>query len=123
MACRPRLLPRAGNVWLLAALAIAAAVAAPLAVLLGAAFDADLAHWRHLAEFVLPRALVNTLLLLAGVGTIVSFVGTGCAWLVTAYDFPGRRVLTWALLLPLAVPPLTTSLSVGAPSPASVVFN
>ncbi|EGC99917.1 binding-protein-dependent transport systems inner membrane component, partial [Burkholderia sp. TJI49] len=31
-------------------------------------------------------------------------VGTGCAWLVTAYDFPGRRVLSWALLLPLAVP-------------------
>ena len=28
----------------------------------------------------------------------------GAAWLVTAYDFPGRRVLDWALLLPLAVP-------------------
>ncbi|CAB3762046.1 iron ABC transporter permease [Burkholderia puraquae] len=101
---RPRLLPRAGSLWLLAALAIAAAVAAPLAVLVAAAFDADLAHWRHLAEFVLPQALVNTLLLLAGVGAIVSVVGTGCAWLVTAYDFPGRRMLTWALLLPLAVP-------------------
>ena len=98
------MLPRAGSLWLLAALAIAAAVAAPLAVLVAAAFDADLAHWRHLAEFVLPQALVNTLLLLAGVGAIVSIVGTGCAWLVTAYDFPGRRMLTWALLLPLAVP-------------------
>ncbi|MEC4774099.1 ABC transporter permease subunit, partial [Burkholderia cenocepacia] len=99
-----RLRPRAGSLWLLAALTIAAAVAAPLAVLVAAAFDADLAHWRHLAEFVLPQALVNTLLLLAGVGTIVSIVGTSCAWLVTAYDFPGRRTLTWALLLPLAVP-------------------
>nr|WP_232448081.1 iron ABC transporter permease [Burkholderia ubonensis] len=93
-----------GGVWLAAALAIAAAVAAPLATLVGAAFDADLAHWRHLAEFVLPQALANTLLLLAGVGAIVTLVGTGCAWLVTAYDFPGRRALTWALLLPLAVP-------------------
>nr|WP_232446205.1 iron ABC transporter permease [Burkholderia ubonensis] len=93
-----------GGVWLAAALAIAAAVAAPLATLVGAAFDADLAHWRHLVEFVLPQALANTLLLLAGVGAIVTLVGTGCAWLVTAYDFPGRRVLTWALLLPLAVP-------------------
>jgi len=91
-------------VWTFAALAIAAAVAAPLAALVAAAFDADLAHWRHLAAFVLPQALANTLLLLAGVGTIVSIVGTGCAWLVTAYDFPGRRTLTWALLLPLAVP-------------------
>ncbi|KVU57179.1 iron ABC transporter permease [Burkholderia ubonensis] len=93
-----------GGVWLAAALAIAAAVAAPLAALVGAAFDADLAHWRHLVEFVLPQALANTLLLLAGVGAIVTLVGTGCAWLVTAYDFPGRRALTWALLLPLAVP-------------------
>nr|WP_261536759.1 iron ABC transporter permease [Burkholderia multivorans] len=95
---------RARGVWTFAALAIAAAVAAPLAALVAAAFDADLAHWRHLAAFVLPQALANTLLLLAGVGTIVSIIGTGCAWLVTAYDFPGRRTLTWALLLPLAVP-------------------
>ncbi|KVM79519.1 ABC transporter permease [Burkholderia ubonensis] len=104
-ARRVRRTPRLkGGVWLAAALAIAAAVAAPLATLVGAAFDADLAHWRHLVEFVLPQALANTLLLLAGVGAIVTLVGTGCAWLVTAYDFPGRRVLTWALLLPLAVP-------------------
>nr|WP_230986290.1 iron ABC transporter permease [Burkholderia multivorans] len=95
---------RARGVWTFAALGIAAAVAAPLAALVAAAFDADLAHWRHLAAFVLPQALANTLLLLAGVGAIVSIVGTGCAWLVTAYDFPGRRTLTWALLLPLAVP-------------------
>lgn len=95
---------RAGVLWLGAAVAIAAAVAAPLAVLVAASFGADLAHWKHLAEFVLPQALVNTLLLLAGVGAIVTVLGTGCAWLVTAYDFPGRRMLTWALLLPLAVP-------------------
>ncbi|MBN6728408.1 ABC transporter permease [Burkholderia multivorans] len=101
---RPPLGLRARGVWTFAALAIAAAVAAPLAALVAAAFDADLAHWRHLAAFVLPQALANTLLLLAGVGAIVSIVGTGCAWLVTAYDFPGRRTLTWALLLPLAVP-------------------
>src|SRR5690606_35629346 len=31
-------------------------------------------------------------------------IGTGAAWLVTAYDFPGRAVMAWALLLPLAVP-------------------
>ncbi|MGU7779571.1 ABC transporter permease [Burkholderia sp. PU8-34] len=108
-ARRSRRMPRIkvgmrGGLWLAAALVIAAAVAAPLATLVGAALDADLAHWRHLAEFVLPQALANTLLLLAGVGAIVTVVGTGCAWLVTTYDFPGRRALTWALLLPLAVP-------------------
>ena len=43
-------------------------------------------------------------MLLAGVGVLVLVIGTGCAWLVTACDFPGRRVLHWALLLPLAMP-------------------
>ena len=47
-ARRPRVLPRAGSLWLLAALAIAAAVAAPLAVLvaawLGLAFSAYLQY-------------------------------------------------------------------------------
>ncbi len=101
----PRRPPRPrGSAWLAASLVIAAVVAAPLAALVGAALQSDFAHWRHLAAFVLPQALANTLLLLAGVGAIVALVGTGAAWLVTAYDFPGRRVLAWALLLPLAVP-------------------
>ena len=53
---------------------------------------------------MLPQALANTLILLAGVGALVALLGTGSAWLVTAYEFPTRRTLTWALLLPLAVP-------------------
>ncbi len=60
--------------------------------------------WRHLAAYVLPQAVSQTAILLAGVGVITMIVGTGAAWLVSAYDFPGRKVLDWALLLPLAVP-------------------
>ncbi|MCR2415324.1 iron ABC transporter permease, partial [Salmonella enterica] len=68
------------------------------------ALGGDLSHWRHLATYVLPQALANTAALLAGVGVLVTLLGTGSAWLVTAYEFPSRRALTWALLLPLAVP-------------------
>lgn len=35
---------------------------------------------------------------------LVTLLGTGAAWLVAAYDFPSRKILVWALLLPLAVP-------------------
>ena len=35
-------------------------------------------------------------------GTIV--LGTSLAWLVTAYQFPGRRLLGWLLVTPLAIP-------------------
>ncbi|KGD13862.1 ABC transporter permease [Burkholderia pseudomallei] len=101
---RARLSRIAAHGWLAGAAVIAAVVGTPLVALACAALGADLSHWRHLAEFVLPQAAANTLALLAGVGAIVTCVGTGAAWLVTAYDFPGRRTLAWALLLPLAVP-------------------
>ncbi len=93
-----------GRGWLLAAALIALAVLAPLASLAWWALDADLSHWRHLAAYVLPQALGNTALLLLGVGVLVTLLGTGAAWLVAAYDFPSRKILVWALLLPLAVP-------------------
>ena len=93
-----------GAGWLLAAALIALAVLAPVAALGWAAGQGSLAHWSHLARFALPQALANTALLLAGVGIVVTLLGTGAAWLVTACDFPTRRTLTWALLLPLAVP-------------------
>ena len=60
--------------------------------------------WSHVLVNVLPQATRNTLTLLVGTGILVTVIGTGTAWLVTAYDFRGRGLLDWALLLPLAVP-------------------
>lgn len=48
--------------------------------------------------------VLTTVLLMAGVGTGTLLVGGGLAWLVTAYTFPLRNVLSWALVLPLAMP-------------------
>jgi len=94
----------AGPLWRSASLAIALGVLAPVLTLAWLAFGSGLGHWGPLFAHVLPRAALNTAVLLAGVGTLVLVIGTGCAWLVTACDFPGRRVLHWALLLPLAMP-------------------
>ncbi|TFL10129.1 iron ABC transporter permease [Pusillimonas caeni] len=105
MKGRSRLLrPAAGWPWRLGAALIAACVAAPVLALIWMSLDGSLDHWRHLAQHVLPTALGNTAALLLGVGVLVACLGTGSAWLVTAYDFPTRRMLLWALLLPLAVP-------------------
>ncbi|MCH4583522.1 ABC transporter permease [Achromobacter xylosoxidans] len=93
-----------GTGWLAGASLIGLAVLAPVLTLVWWALGGDLSHWRHLATYVLPQALANTAVLLAGVGVLVTLLGTGSAWLVTAYEFPSRRALTWALLLPLAVP-------------------
>lgn len=32
-------------------------------------------------------------------------IGTTLAWLISAYDFPFRKFLRWALILPLDIPP------------------
>lgn len=83
----------------------ALAVTAPVLALLALAVSqSGESRWGHLLQFVLPGVVGQTLLLLAGVGALAGALGVGAAWLVTAHDFPGRRILSWALLLPLAVP-------------------
>lgn len=96
--------PRVGGAWLVAACVIALGVLAPLASLGRLAAGADAGHWAHLLSTVLPVAAANTAVLLLGVALLTTVIGTGCAWLVTAFDFPFRRSLQWALLLPLAMP-------------------
>jgi iron(III) transport system permease protein len=46
----------------------------------------------------------STIALCAGAAGIALVVGTLLAWLVTFYQFPGRRSLKWMALLPLALP-------------------
>ncbi|MCR0982803.1 ABC transporter permease [Roseomonas populi] len=86
------------------AAASVALVALPVVALVQAAMWGAGDLWPHLVRHVLPQAAVETALLLAGVGAVVAGVGAGTAWLVSCYRFPGRRVLSWALILPLALP-------------------
>ena len=58
----------------------------------------------HLWNFVLGGYIASTLILITGVGVGVFILGVGNAWLVASYDFPGKKLFEWALILPLAVP-------------------
>ena len=60
--------------------------------------------WRHLIDYVLPLAIVDTALLLGGVGALALLMGAGTAWLISLHDFRGRRMLLWLMPLPLAIP-------------------
>ena len=86
------------------AILIASVVALPVAFVVLSVFAGAGDTWEHLAATALPRYVVNTALLLALVTCGVVSMGVVSAWLVTAYRFPGRGVLEWALLLPLAMP-------------------
>ncbi len=71
-------------------------------VVLAAGAQSD-GFW-HITKNVLPRAGPTTLILLVQVGFLAAFAGFICAWLVSFFEFPGRRFFSWALMLPLAVP-------------------
>jgi len=83
---------------------VAALVLLPLAAILWIALTPSGDVWQHLVTTVLPGSLKTTLLLMLGVGLTTGVTGVATAWLVTMCNFPGRRILDWALLVPLAVP-------------------
>ena len=90
--------------WVVATLLLVAVFISPiLAVFAAATGDSD-QLWSHLATTVLPRYVSNTVTLAAGVGVIALLFGVSSAWLVSRYEFPGRRWMEWILLLPAAVP-------------------
>lgn len=60
--------------------------------------------WSHLAGTVLPRYVLNTVALAGGSALLAGLIGVVSAWTVSQYEFPGRRILRWALVLPLALP-------------------
>lgn len=64
----------------------------------------DLSTLTHLWDTVVPEYIRHSLFLLLGVSVGVILLGVSTAWLTTACRFPGQRLLSWALLLPLAVP-------------------
>ncbi|WP_017938084.1 ABC transporter permease [Zestomonas thermotolerans] len=83
---------------------VAALVLLPLSVLLLSWGSVDTEIWAHLWDTQLPRLLGNTLVLVAGVGVGVVLLGVSLAWLTSLCEFPGRRWLDWALMLPFAIP-------------------
>ncbi len=90
--------------WLISSSFIALLVALPILSVLFLAFFPEENAWPHLINTVLPSYLKNTAILMLGVGILSLLIGTGAAWLISMYDFPGKRWLSWGLLLPFAVP-------------------
>jgi iron(III) transport system permease protein len=90
--------------WYPLVFAVAALVLLPLSVLLLSWQSVDQQIWSHLWETQMPRLLGNTLTLILGVGVGVTLLGVSLAWLTSLCEFPGRRWLDWALMLPFAIP-------------------
>lgn len=84
---------------------IALALSLPILALFSSFWIPTSDIWQHLIETTFTLYLSNSLLLGIGVALLSFFIGTVTAWLCTICQFPGRRVLRWAMILPLAFPP------------------
>jgi len=82
-------------------------IALPLLGILGAWLGLDAAGidalWQQ-AQTVLPGYLATSGWLAVWVTSGVMLVGGAAAVAIALFDFPGRRWLSWALLLPMAMP-------------------
>uniref|UniRef100_A0A486XUX7 Ferric iron ABC transporter, permease protein n=1 Tax=Rheinheimera sp. BAL341 TaxID=1708203 RepID=A0A486XUX7_9GAMM len=92
------------DIWRWAVLLPALLLALPVLVIFASVLTPQTEIWLHLRQTVLADYVINSLLLAAGTGVGALLLGTGSAWLVSQYQFFGRRVLQWLLLLPLAMP-------------------
>ncbi len=88
----------------MAAAVVALLVATPVLVVISSLAAPRFDIWRHLWQTQLTELIWNTVRLMLGVGAGVFALGTGLAWLVTRYRFPGRAIFEWLLILPLAMP-------------------
>jgi len=78
---------------------------APIFIVLSSLFGNYSDNWFHLYNYVLVDYVSSTVILISGVSVLVFFIGTITAWIVTNYDFFGKRFFEWSLILPLAIPP------------------
>jgi len=98
-------LGRRSPLWIAVPATVAALALAPIVFVAAHLLDVPVQTVSHLVNTVLPRYALNTVVLLAGSMALSLLFGVCAAWLVSAYDFPGRRLFEGALLLPLGLPP------------------
>jgi iron(III) transport system permease protein len=96
--------PRRRPLWVKLTWPAVLLIALPLAAVLAAAMVPAGEVWWHIWQTSLPELLGNTAMLALLVAVMAGSAGAVAAWLVTACRFPGRDMLQWALLLPLAMP-------------------
>lgn len=90
--------------WTVIACLLAAVIAAPVVAVLINALGSRSDIWQHLVQTVLGDFVANSALIMVGVTVGCFIVGVPGAWFTTLCRFPGRKLFSWAMLLPMAFP-------------------
>ncbi|MCF6298405.1 MAG: iron ABC transporter permease [Thiomicrorhabdus sp.] len=92
------------NRWSILTAIAALLLTVPLWVLVSFVFEPTNDNWTHLSDTLLPEYIINSLWLMLGVTIGTLLLGIPSAWFISQYQFFGKSVLHWALLLPMAIP-------------------
>ena len=90
--------------WTGSAIIILLLVLTPIFTIIIKLFEKPGEHWGHIVSNLLPSYFSNSFILLVGVAFFTFLIGVSMAWLVSIYEFPGRKYFEWLLILPLAFP-------------------
>ena len=102
------------NVWYISSFVISFVVLIPILTVFTSFFEDTSNYFKILKQTFLAEYIINSFTLLIGVLSLTFIIGTGCAYLVSFYKFPGVNFFKWALILSFAVPPYIYAYSLTA---------
>lgn len=102
------------RLWKFLAWALGLTLLAPVLVILLSLFSSlspdSTEAWQQISSFLLKDAIKETIILVIGSCVVASLLGIPAAWFIENFDFPGKRLLSIALVLPLAIPPFIAAI-------------
>ena len=102
------------NVWSLSSFVISFVVIIPILTVSVSFFEETSNYYQILKDTFLLEYIFNSAVLLIGVLIFTFLMGTGSAYLVSFYNFPGSNFFKWTLILSFAVPPYIYAYSLTA---------
>ncbi len=102
------------NSWFVSSFLISLIVLIPVITVFASFFESTSNYYEILKNTFLIEYIFNSLTLLLSVLLLTFMIGTGTAYLVSFYEFPGSNFFKWALILSFAVPPYIYAYSLTA---------
>ena len=102
------------NIWFLSSFLVSLLVIIPILTVSISFFEETSQYFDILKKTFLFEYIFNSISLLIGVLLLTFFLGTGSAYIVSFYKFPGVNFFKWALILSFAIPPYICAYSLFA---------
>ena len=101
------------NSWVFLSLFISIIISFPLISLIFNSIKNFNYNWNAVIILEIWDYLYNSISIIFFQSIFVIFFGVSCAWIVTKYKFPFRKIIDLFLLLPLSIPPYIAAISYG----------